>query len=105
MPNSSMKHGRVVHKSTAGIFKVIPEAVDLVDNPPQGLTSNTVARRHPVQLSPRAYSIPALASARRIRSVWGFRRDCAPGARFRFRVRSTVRRMRFVRRRRLGEVI
>jgi hypothetical protein len=45
MPNSSMKYGRVVHKSTAGIFKVIPEAVDLVDNPPQGLTSNTVARR------------------------------------------------------------
>ena len=42
MPNR-MKHRRVVHKSTAGIFKPIPEAVDPVDNPPQGLTNNTVA--------------------------------------------------------------
>ena len=44
MPNSRMKHRRVVHKSAAGIHKAIPEAVDLVDNPPPGLTSNTVAR-------------------------------------------------------------
>ncbi len=44
MPNSRMKHRRVVHKSAAGFHKAIPEAVDLVDNPPPGLTSNTVAR-------------------------------------------------------------
>jgi hypothetical protein len=42
MPNR-MKHRRVVHKSTAGIPKSIPEAVDLVENPPRGLTNNTVA--------------------------------------------------------------
>jgi hypothetical protein len=40
MPNQRMKHRRVVHKSTAGILKSTPEAVDLVGNP---LTSNTVA--------------------------------------------------------------
>jgi hypothetical protein len=43
MPNR-MKHRRVVHKSTAGIPNAIPEAVDLVGNPPPGLTENTVAR-------------------------------------------------------------
>ena len=41
MPNARMKHRRVVHKSTAGIPKPIPEAVDLVENPPPGLTTNT----------------------------------------------------------------
>jgi hypothetical protein len=40
MPSSRMKQRRVVHKSTAGILKPNPEAVDLVGNP---LTSNTVA--------------------------------------------------------------
>ena len=43
MPNPRMKQRRVVHKSTAGILKPIPEAVDLVGNPPPGLTNNTVA--------------------------------------------------------------
>jgi len=43
MPNERMKHRRVVHKSTAGILKPIPEAVGLVGNPPPGLTTNTVA--------------------------------------------------------------
>ena len=43
MPNARMKHRRVVHKSTAGIPKPIPEAVDLVENPPPGLTTDTVA--------------------------------------------------------------
>jgi len=43
MPDRRMKHRRVVHKSTAGILKSIPEAVDLVGNPPPGLTENTVA--------------------------------------------------------------
>jgi len=43
MPNPHMKQRRVVHKSTAGILKPIPEAVDLVGNPPPGLTTNTVA--------------------------------------------------------------
>ena len=43
MPNPRMKQRRVVHKSTAGILKPIPEAVDLVGNPPPGLTTNTVA--------------------------------------------------------------
>ena len=43
MPNPRMKHRRVVHKSTAGILKPIPEAVDLVGNPPPGLTTKTVA--------------------------------------------------------------
>jgi hypothetical protein len=43
MPNPRVKHRRVVHKSTAGTLKSIPEAVDLVGNPPQGLTKNTVA--------------------------------------------------------------
>ena len=46
MPNPRMKHRRVVHKSTAGILKPIPEAVDLVGNPPPGLTNNTVASLH-----------------------------------------------------------
>jgi len=46
MPNARMKHRRVVHKSTAGIIKPIPEAVDLVGNPPPGLTTNTVALLH-----------------------------------------------------------
>jgi len=36
MPNPRMKQRRVVHKSTAGILKPIPEAVDLVGNPPPG---------------------------------------------------------------------
>jgi hypothetical protein len=43
MPNPRMKDRRVVHKSTAGILTPIPEAVDLVGNPPPGLTTNTVA--------------------------------------------------------------
>jgi len=43
MPDTRMKHRRVVHKSTAGILKSIPEAVGLVGNPPQGLTNKTVA--------------------------------------------------------------
>jgi hypothetical protein len=43
MPNPRMKHTRLVHKSTAGILKPIPEAVDLVGNPPPALTTNTVA--------------------------------------------------------------
>src|SRR5215470_11201393 len=46
MPNPRMKHRRVVHKSTAGILKPIPEAVDLVGNPPPGLTTHTVALLH-----------------------------------------------------------
>jgi hypothetical protein len=37
MPNPRMKQRRVVHKSTAGILKPIPEAVDLVGNPPPRL--------------------------------------------------------------------
>jgi hypothetical protein len=43
MPNPRMKQRRVVHKSTAEILKPIPEAVDLVGNPPPGLTTKTVA--------------------------------------------------------------
>jgi hypothetical protein len=43
MPNPRMKDRRVVHKSTAGILTPIPEAVDLVGNPPPGLTTKTVA--------------------------------------------------------------
>ena len=43
MPNPRMKQRRVVHKSTAGILKPIPEAVDLVGNPPARLTTKTVA--------------------------------------------------------------
>jgi len=43
MPNPRMKQRRVVHKSTAGILKPIPEAVDLVGNPPPGFTTKTVA--------------------------------------------------------------
>lgn len=43
MPNPRMKQRRVVHKSTAGILKPIPEAVDVVGNPRPGLTTNTVA--------------------------------------------------------------
>ena len=43
MPNPRVKHRPVVQKSTAGILKPIPEAVDPVGNPPPGLTSNTVA--------------------------------------------------------------
>jgi hypothetical protein len=45
MPNPGMKHRRVVHKSTAGILKSIPEAVDPVGNPPPGLTTKIVALR------------------------------------------------------------
>jgi hypothetical protein len=43
MRAARMKHRRVVHKSTAGIAKSIPEAVGLVGNPPPGLINNTVA--------------------------------------------------------------
>ena len=46
MPNPRMKQRRVVHKSTAGILKPIPEAVDLVGNPPLRLTTKTVALLH-----------------------------------------------------------
>ena len=42
MSNPGLKHRRVVHKSTAGILKSIPEAVGPVGNPPPGLTNNTV---------------------------------------------------------------
>ena len=45
MPADRVKHRRVVHKSTAGILKPIPEAVDLVGNASDRLTTNTVA--HP----------------------------------------------------------
>jgi len=45
MPEPRIKHRRVVHKSTAGILKSIPEAMDLVGNPPPGLTKDTVASR------------------------------------------------------------
>jgi hypothetical protein len=59
MPNARMKHRRVVHKSTAGILKSIPEAVGLVGNPSQGLTNNTVAppegRRVRVGVASEAY--------------------------------------------------
>ena len=44
MTNPRMKQRRVVHKSTAGILKPIPEAVDLVGNPPPGLTTNQSLR-------------------------------------------------------------
>jgi hypothetical protein len=44
MPRARLKRRRVVHKSTAGISKAIPGAVDLVDNSPSRLTSNTVAQ-------------------------------------------------------------
>jgi hypothetical protein len=43
MPDARMKHSWVVHKSTAGSLKPIPEAVDLVGNPRTSLTSNTAA--------------------------------------------------------------
>jgi hypothetical protein len=43
MPADRMKQRRVVHKSTAGIFNAIPEAVDLVGNSPPRLIDNTVA--------------------------------------------------------------
>jgi hypothetical protein len=46
MPNPRMKQRRVVHKSTAGILKPIPEAVDPGGNPPPGLTTKTVALLH-----------------------------------------------------------
>ena len=46
MPNPRMKQRRVVHKSTAEVLKPIPEAVDLVGNPPPGLTTKTVAPLH-----------------------------------------------------------
>jgi hypothetical protein len=47
MPNRRVRHRRVVPKSTAEILNSISEAVDLVGNPPPGLTPNTVA--HPNQ--------------------------------------------------------
>lgn len=43
MRDARIKHGRVVHKSTAGILNSIPAAVDPVGNPPPALTGNTVA--------------------------------------------------------------
>ena len=62
MPNPRMKQRRVVHKSTAGILKPIPEAVDLVGNPPPGLTTKTVAllskrssRMYPRRILTRAH--------------------------------------------------
>jgi len=45
MPEPRLKHRPVVHKSTAGIVNLIPEAVDPVGNPPPGLTEDTVASR------------------------------------------------------------
>ena len=50
MPNPRMKQRRVVHKSTAGILKPIPEAVDLVGNPPPRLTTKTVAPLHRLEI-------------------------------------------------------
>ena len=64
MPNPRMKHTRVVHKSTAGILKPIPEAVDLVGNPRPGLTTNTVAPLHR-SLRSTARSAPPLAPLHR----------------------------------------
>jgi hypothetical protein len=55
MPNPRMKHTRVVHKSTAGILKPIPEAVDLVGNPPPALTTNTVAPLQHIWTQPSKY--------------------------------------------------
>jgi hypothetical protein len=49
MPSPRMKQRRVVHKSTAGILKPIPEAVDLVGKPPPGLTTKTVAPLSPTR--------------------------------------------------------
>jgi hypothetical protein len=40
MSHPRVKHRPVVHQPTTGILKSIPEAVDLVGNPPQGLTKN-----------------------------------------------------------------
>ena len=73
MPNPRMKHTRVVHKSTAGILKPIPEAVDLVGNPPPGLTTKTVAplyqrgtanrqRSHPTRQRLRLQQICSIAT-------------------------------------------
>ena len=73
-PTPRMKQRRVVHKSTAGILKPIPEAVDLVGNPPPGLTTNTVAllqqrvsanrRSAFLPVSDRAYRLGAAARGR-----------------------------------------
>ena len=54
MPNPRMKQRRGVHKSTAGILKPIPEAVDLVGNPPPGLTTKTVALLQQVRSNRRS---------------------------------------------------
>ena len=60
MPNRRMKHRRVVHKSTVGILKPIPEAVDPVGNLSPGLTTKTVASlRHPVCDIPHSLENPA----------------------------------------------
>jgi hypothetical protein len=53
MPNPRMKQRRVVHKSTAGILKPIPEAVDLVGNPPPGSAPATSQCEPPVRLHAR----------------------------------------------------
>src|SRR5580704_995960 len=59
MPNPRMKQRLVVHKSTAGILKPIPEAVDLVGNPPLRLTTKTVALLHQRVGANRRESNPA----------------------------------------------
>ena len=64
MTNPRMKQRRVVHKSTAGILKPIPEAVDLVGNPPPRLTTNTVALLHQrVSANRRSVEKPYVATS------------------------------------------
>ena len=84
MPNPRMKHRRVVHKSTAGILKPIPEAVDLVGNPPPGLTTHTVAllqqrvsANHLVQLRCAGVAVKPPRLRRAANAVSGL--DCATG--------------------------
>jgi hypothetical protein len=66
MPNQRVKHRQVVHKFTVGILKPMPEGVDLVGNPPSGLTTNTVAplqqrgTPNPRALGPIGASFPML---------------------------------------------
>jgi hypothetical protein len=75
MPNPRMKDRRVVHKSTAGILTPIPEAVDLVGNPPPGLTTNTVALLQQRGTANRQFSRFSLAG---VASSWS---SALPGTR------------------------
>jgi len=82
MPNPRMKDRRVVHKSTAGILTPIPEAVDLVGNPPPGLTTNTVAPLQQQGLEPpvrsvRTAAFPLLLSYPRSDPAWMMRNRSA----------------------------